>query len=248
MKVRPRVLAVIPARRGSKGLPGKNIKPFMGIPLIAHSIMLAKMCPQINRCIVSTDSHEIADVATKYSGDVPFIRPQELAQDNTPMLPVLRHALKMVEIDEAQHFDYLVLLDPTSPGRYPQDVTQALQKLMDNSNADGIIGVSEPDFSPLWHCVVDNGGWMEDLSPEAVKYERRQDVPKVYRINGSIYIWRSEYIRTSADSWRSTGKHVMMEIPESRAMSFDTEEEFIRTETLVRSGLIKFPWLLDDVE
>lgn len=91
------VLAVIPARGGSKGLPGKNIRPFAGLPLIAHSILLAKMCPEIDRCVVSTDSEEIAQVARRFEAEVPFLRPGELARDGTPMWPVLRHALEAVE-------------------------------------------------------------------------------------------------------------------------------------------------------
>ena len=237
------MLAVIPARGGSKGLPGKNVRPFMGIPLIAHSILFSRMCPQIDRCIVSTDSQEIADVAMEFQGDVPFIRPSELAQDDTPMLPVLRHALSTVEEQDGIKYDYLILLDPTSPGREPQDVTGALGRLVENPQADGVIGVSEPDFNPIWHCVVDQGGWMIDLMEDATKYERRQDVPPVYRINGSIYIWRTAFVRSSGDSWRKTGRHLMQQIPESRAMSFDTPEEFNRAEVLVKNGFISFPWL-----
>src|SRR5215218_3886475 len=91
------ILAIIPARGGSKGLPGKNIRPLAGLPLIAHSLRLAAMCPEITRCVVSTDDPAIADVARAHGGDVPFIRPRELAGDDTPMMPVLQHALSEVE-------------------------------------------------------------------------------------------------------------------------------------------------------
>src|SRR3989304_4564407 len=92
--MRPRLLAVIPARGGSKGLPGKNIRPLAGIPLIAHSILLARLCPEIDRLAVSTDSPEIAAVAKQYGADVPFMRPAELARDDSPSWPVVRHALE----------------------------------------------------------------------------------------------------------------------------------------------------------
>ncbi len=238
-----RLLAVIPARGGSKGLPGKNIRHFAGIPLIGHTIMFAGMCPEITRCVVSTDSAEITRVAKEFDADVPFTRPAELAQDDTPMLPVLRHALAFVEQEEGRPYDALLLLDPTSPAREPADIAGALKVLLANPAADGIIGVSEPDFSPIWHTVVEKEGWMVDLMEDAVKYERRQDVPTVYRINGSLYIWRTGFVRRSGDSWRSAGKHLMYEVPEHRAMSFDNAREFERAELLVSHGFIDFPWL-----
>src|SRR3989338_3574969 len=119
-----KVLAVIPARGGSKGLPGKNIRIFAGLPLIAHSIKMAAMCPEIDRAIVSTDDEAIASVAKEQDGDVPFLRPTELAQDDTPMWPVMIHALQIMEEKEAENYDYFILLDPTSPCRYPEDISK----------------------------------------------------------------------------------------------------------------------------
>src|SRR3954451_10687616 len=104
-------LAVVPARGGSKGLPGKNIRPLAGLPLLEHSVKLAQLCPEIDRTIVSTDSEEIAEIARAVGAEVPFLRPAKLARDETPMLPVLRHALG--ELDGA--WDLVLLLDPTSP-------------------------------------------------------------------------------------------------------------------------------------
>ena len=105
--VRP-ILAVIPARSGSKGLPGKNVRTFAGLPLIAHSIRLAKLCPEIARCVVSTDSEEIAEIARAHGGDVPFLRPAELAQDDTPMWPVVQHSLREMEQRGATRFGSVV--------------------------------------------------------------------------------------------------------------------------------------------
>lgn len=237
-----RLLAVIPARGGSKGLPGKNIRPFVGMPLIAHSILFANMCPEIDRCLVSTDSEEIADVARQFGAEVPFVRPQELAQDDTPLWPVLRHALALVEQEEHRPYDLLLLLDPTSPAREPEDVTRALRRLEEVPSADGIVSVSRPDFNPLWHCVVEQDGWMTDWVDQAKLCERRQDVRMVYWINGALYLWRSTFVRTEAHRWRA-GRHLLHEIPESRAMSIDTAEGFARAEALVSAGLIAFPWL-----
>lgn len=237
-----KLLAVIPARDRSKGLPGKNVRPFVGLPLVAHSILFAKMCPEIDRCIVSTDSPAIADVATRFGGDVPFLRPAGLAQDETPIWPVLQHALAEVETREAASYDALLLLDPTSPAREPADVSGAVHRLQAQPRADGVIGVSRPEFNPIWHCVVERDGWMTDLMEEGAGCERRQDVRPVYRINGSLYLWRTAFVRT-ARSWRQDGRHLLYEIPELRAMSIDTAEQFERAELLVKNGRIALPWL-----
>jgi len=238
------MLAVIPARGGSKGLPGKNTRSFAGLPLIAHTIMLAKMCPEINRLIVTTDSVAIADIAKEFGADVPFSRPEELAQDETPIWPVLRHALQAVE-NSKEKFQYLLLLDPTSPAREPSDIKNALDHLREFPEADGIISVSRPDFNPIWHCVVEQGGWMKDLMEEGHHFDRRQDVPPVYRINGSLYIWRTDFVRTEESSWRKTGNHLIYATPEYRSLSFDTSDQFEQAEILVNNGFITFPWLND---
>ena len=239
----PQVLAVIPARGGSKGLPGKNTRSFAGLPLIAHSILFARMCPEITRCVVSTDSSEIAEVAKQHGGEVPFLRPAELAQDSSPLFPTLRHALLQMEEFDHTSYDYVVLLDPTSPAREPSDISGALASLAGAPSASGVVSVSEPDFNPMWNCVVEKEGWMADLIPEGARFQRRQDVPRVLRINGALYIWRAEFVRKERSSWRSEGRHLMYEIPERRAMSIDHMFEFQRAELMVTAGLISFPWL-----
>ncbi len=235
-------LAVIPARGGSKGLPGKNIRPFLGLPLIAHSILFAKMCPQIDKLVVSTDSEEIAGVARDFGADVPFIRPLELAEDSTPMWPVIRHALEAVENEEGPGYEFVLLLDPTSPAREIQDVDEALGMLKGEPRADGIVSVSQPDFNPIWHCVVRQDGFMRDLMKEAADFDRRQDVPNVYRMNGALYIWRTPFVRREADSWRQ-GRHLMYEMADLRSMSIDDQQQFQIAELLVRNRMIEFPWL-----
>lgn len=243
MKEKSKLLALIPARGGSKGLPGKNIRPFLGHPLVAHSILLARLCPEIDQIVVSTDDEKIAAVARQYDVEVPFLRPAELAQDDTPMWPVVRHALQTVETQNDQPFDFILLLDSTSPGRLPKDVSEALQRLQANPSADGIVGVSKPDFSPIWHSVIEKEGWMADLMPEGSNFHRRQDVPTVYRINASLYIWRTEFVRRCREDWRKTGRHLIYEIPESRAIHIDDLHEFEKAEVLARHGIINFPWV-----
>ena len=240
MNVRP-MLAVIPARGGSKGLPGKNLRLLGGLPLIAHTIECAKRSPDIDRAIVSTDSREIALVAREYGGHVPFLRPADLASDSTPMVSVLHHAIRCVEQLDQRRYESVLLLDPTSPGRTPSDIAICAQQLAADEAADGIVGVSVPEFNPLWHCVVDEGGYMRDLVPGTGSYTRRQDVPTVYRINATLYLWRRDYL-LSSDDWRR-GRLRMHVVPEHRAVHIDDLEGFERTEALLRSGLLHFPWL-----
>jgi CMP-N,N'-diacetyllegionaminic acid synthase len=237
-----RTLAIIPARGGSAGLPGKNIRRFAGLPLIAHSILMARMCPDIDRCVISTDSPEIADVARGYAGDVPFLRPAALAEADTPIWLVLRHALGEVEAEEGFPYDYVVLLDPTSPTRLPEYVSEALARVKSTPEADGIVSVSQPEWNPIWHGVVDHDGWMADFVSGAARYTRRQGLPAVYRINGLVYVWRGEFMRTRA-SWREQARLLLYITPEPRAVSIDDLDQFRRAELMVTSGLLPLPWL-----
>lgn len=237
-----RLLAVIPARGGSEGLPGKNIRPLAGLPLIAHSLRCAAATPEISRTIVSTDSEEIASVARAYGGDVPFLRPPSLAASETSMWPVLRHALAEVERVEGKTYDFLLLLDPTSPTRTPDEIAEALRRLRAQPDAAGIISVSAPPYSPIWHTVIDKDGFMADFV-DGGRYTRRQDVPEVFIINGLIYIWRADFVRSEQIRWRNKGRHLMLPTPALRACSIDTLEEFSAVEALVKGGLVPLPWM-----
>lgn len=241
-----RVLAVVPARGGSKGLPGKNVRPLAGLPLIGHSLRAAAMMRSVSRCVVSTDSAEIADTARGLGGDVPFLRPAELAADDTPMAPVLRHALVTVEEQEGSAYDLVVLLDPTSPARVPADVDAAVERLAGNPGWDGVVSVSEPTFNPVWVGVrpaADDPEVMERYFPDGSGVTRRQQVERYLRVNGNFYVWRAEFVRRMATSWMEEGVHGMVEIPEARAFAIDYPYEFELLEALVAQGLVELPWL-----
>ena len=105
----------------------------------------------------------------------------------------------------------------------------------------GVVGVSEPEFNPYWHCVIEKNGYMEDLIPGARQYGRRQDVPVVYRINATLYLWRREHVLESED-WR-TGRLKIQPVPEARAIHIDDAEQFERAELMISKGLIKLPWI-----
>ena len=136
-----RVLAIIPARGGSKSIPKKNIKPFCGKPLLAHSIETAIKCPSIDRVVVSSDNNEIIDVAIEFGAEAPFIRPKDLAKDDTPDLPVFLHCLDYFKKKESYEVDIIVHLRPTSPLRTLEMVEDGIQLLKDNLEADSVRAV-----------------------------------------------------------------------------------------------------------
>lgn len=238
-----RILAVIPARGGSRGLPGKNIRPLAGLPLLVHSLRCAALAPEVTRCIVSTDSEEIAAVARAHGGDVPFLRPPELARDDTPMMPVLAHALATCEHQEGASYDALLLLDPTSPYRLPGEITRAADLLAADPSADGVVACSQPTFSPFWNGVVVEGGALAPAFPAESQHVRRQDVKRFLRINGALYLWRAAFIQRAPAVWLTGGRHLLLEIPEERAHSIDDAYQFRLAELLLEGGLIRVPWL-----
>lgn len=233
-------LALIPARGGSKGLPGKNVRRLAGLPLLVHSLRLAGLCPEIARTVVSTDDDQIADVAQAAGGEI-LRRPPELAEDETPMLPVMRHALGELDTDGVD-FERLLLLDPTSPARLPADVATAHRMLVSTPDADGVVSVSEPSFNPVWHAVVDRDGYIEPLLPEGRAFGRRQHVPRVLRINAALYLFRASFLRRETDAWQN-GRHLGLEVPDERAFHIDTEWDFRLCELVLDAGLVRLPWL-----
>ena len=243
MSLQP-MLAVIPARGGSKGVPGKNIRPLAGLPLIGHSIRLSKLCAEIAKCIVSTDSEEIAAVAREHGAEVPFLRPEALAQDDTPMWPVLQHALTEMESRDRCRYGSVVLLSPTSPARMPEDVSRAVELLEQDEDAVGVVAASPPSFNPRWACIdIAKDGYMRQSFPDGNVYTRRQDVPAVYRINGALYLWRRDHVANSEAPRYFEMPHRMLEIPESQAIDIDSPHDFRLAELMLENGLIRFPWL-----
>ncbi len=151
------ILALIPARGGSKSIPGKNIKPLAGYPLIAYSIAAGKAAQRINRVIVSTDDQEIAAIASRYGAEVPFLRPTEFSQDNTPDLPVFQHALAWLAKEESYHPEIVVQLRPTSPFRRTWHIDNAVDLLLENPDADAVRTVCLPFQNPfkMWQIAPD---------------------------------------------------------------------------------------------
>lgn len=182
------ILGIIPARGGSKGVLRKNIRPLEGKPLISYTIESAKESKKLTRTIVSTDDEVIADVARKFGGQVPFLRPAELANDQAGMVPVLQHAVKWLEDNENFHPDIIVLLQPTTPFRRGMHIDSAIEKLIE-TKADSVLTIRQPDYSPYFMKTL-VGDRTYPLLGEGKKYVRRQDAPVVYQPNGMVYVTR----------------------------------------------------------
>jgi len=189
-------VAIIPARGGSKGIPKKNISPLAGKPLIAHSIEDSLNCSQIQRTLVSTDDPEIAEVARSFGAEVPFMRPSELAQDETPDLPVFLHALKWIQEKEGNVPDLVVHLRPTTPLRPSGLIEKGIQMMIDDTQADCVRSIREPPQSPykMWQI---EGKYLKPfikLGDEESYNLPRQKLPPVYYHDGLLDVIRTSTI------------------------------------------------------
>jgi CMP-N,N'-diacetyllegionaminic acid synthase len=211
------VLAIIPARGGSKGLPRKNILPLAGKPLIGWTIEAVKNSKYVDRIIVSTEDNEIADISKSFGADIPFLRPKFLAQDDTPSMDVVIHA-----INKVSDFDYVLLLQPTSPLRTNIDIDKCIKKCILN-NALSCISVVAADKSPYWMYTINQNGSVKPILVEK-GYMRRQDLPMVYVLNGAIYFVKiDELIKTKQFV---TEKSIAYIMPKTRSIDIDTELDF----------------------
>jgi CMP-N,N'-diacetyllegionaminic acid synthase len=187
-----KLLAVIPARGGSKRLPRKNILDLAGKPLIAWTIEAALGSKYIDRVIVSTDDKEIATISKKYGADVPFMRPSELATDEAKSVDVVLHLLeKLKKIREK--YDYIILLQPTSPLRTTQNIDDSVE-LLQARKSDAVISVCKVEHSPLWCNLIPD----DDLSnflDHSILNKRSQDLEQYYRLNGAIYLCNAEKLK-----------------------------------------------------
>jgi CMP-N,N'-diacetyllegionaminic acid synthase len=226
------ILALIPARGGSKGVPGKNIRLLGDKPLIAWTIEQARRCPWIDRVIVSTDDPAIADTAVGWGAEVPFLRPAELATDETKMVEVVSHALDWCGQND-RPYEWILLLQPTSPLRDAGDIEAAAKQLEDRG-ADGVVSVCPCEHSPLWTNTLGPNGEMKDfLRSEAMG--NRQGLPTYYRLNGAIYLARSEYFRRCRGFFGDrTFAYIM---PSERSIDIDSPLDFQIAEFLVSRTL-----------
>ena len=180
---KPNVLAVIPARGGSKGLPGKNIKVLGCKPLIAWTIDAALNTNVIDKIVVSTDCQDIAKVAKNFGAEVPFIRPDELSSDTATTSDVISHVLNSMK----EKYDIIILLQPTSPFRTTKDIEKAFE-LYNSTSTSSVVSVYQADKSPYWYFSRDNIGMINPVLNMEGQFSRRQELPDTYLLNGAIYI------------------------------------------------------------
>jgi CMP-N,N'-diacetyllegionaminic acid synthase len=213
-----RVLGVIPARGGSKGVPGKNIRLVAGKPLIALTIELAGQSAYIDRTVVSSDDQKIVSVALQWGGDVPFIRPSELAADETPGIAPVLHAL-----DQLPGYDYVVLLQPTSPLRLLEDIDGCIHRCL-SMGSPACVTVALAAESPYWMFAVDGESKLKSLLGLPALSSRRQDLPEAYSINGAVYVAQVDWLRKTGTfiSEETTG-YIM---PRERSIDLDDERDF----------------------
>lgn len=190
----PTVLGIITARGGSKGIPNKNIAPLHGEPLITYTIDAAKNSKLLTHCIVSTDSEEIAAIAKKIGAEVPFLRPKDLSTDSALALDVLAHAIRWMEEQEKQTFDYVMMLQPTSPLRTGEDIDACI-RIAAESDADSVFSMVElPDFAPQKIKTIEDGVIKPLLQEEHGQSDPRHKGKRAYKRNCAIYVTRTELI------------------------------------------------------
>lgn len=216
------ILAVIPARGGSKGLPGKNIKLLNGKPLIAYTIEAALESGIFDKVIVSTDDNEIAEVARKYGAELPFMRPKELSGDEVSSDDVILHALNFFR-EKGQVFNYVCKLQPTSPLRTANHIRGAYDMMRDR-NANYIVSVCECEHSPLWAGVLDADLKLENFIKEENKIACRQSLDIYYRLNGAIYLGKVESFMQEKNFLGKGSIAYIMKQEES--IDIDTELDF----------------------
>jgi CMP-N-acetylneuraminic acid synthetase len=216
-----KILAVIPARGGSKRVPNKNVREIGGKPLIAHTIEQTKESEMLDRTIVSTEDDEIREVAKTHGGDVPFERPDELATDTATSDDVILHALDWFDQNNKK-FDIVAMVQTTTPFRTSDDIDSALRQLIE-SDADSVISVSEFDVPPVWAVMEDENGHLRSYFEAGYLWTdeipRSQDTPKLYHPNGAIFsAYVAEFIEQQSFYTNNTLNYKM---PRSRSLDID---------------------------
>lgn len=219
-----KILALIPARGGSKGIPRKNIRSLAGKPLIAWTIEAALRCPALSSVVVSTDDPEIAAISAQRGAEVPFMRPAELAQDDTPGMAVVLHALQKLP-----EFDAVLLLQPTSPLRSSADI-DAILAMAAEQQAKCIVSIAEPPHSPYWMVSLNQDQRIKKII-DLPDVTRRQALPLAYAINGALYFARCDWLRDQQSFLTDDTLGYVM--PPERSLDIDTPLDWKIAELLL---------------
>lgn len=227
-------LITICARGGSKGIPGKNIKPLHGKPLIAYTIDVARALTDDEHICVSTDDDNIIETAQKMGLNIPFKRPPELATDEIGTYPVLLHAVNFYE-QLGRNYDRLILLQPTSPFRTASQVKEALQ--LYNKKIDMVVSVKEASTNPYYNGFEENENGFLELSKKTLNYVRRQDAPQVWEYNGAIYIININSLKKNP--LNKFTKIVKYEMDPISSVDLDTPLDWKFAEFLMNEKMVK---------
>jgi len=227
------VLGIITARGGSKGIPGKNLKPLAGKPLLAYTVETARRSGALDRVILSTEDEAIAAAGRDLGCDVPFIRPLDLAHDDTPHLPVIQHATRWMQERVNYRPDAVMILQPTSPLRTVDDITAAVE-LLERSGADSVLSVNEVPVHahPMRTLRLDGAGnavLFVSGEPVRKRINRRQDLPQAWVMNGAIYVCRTRVLFAAAPSLYGN-RVVAYRMPAERSISIDDLEDWAAAE------------------
>ena len=230
-----KILAIIPARGGSKSVPGKNIRELNGKPLIAYTIEAAKKIEdKFHRILVSTDDEKIGKISKDYGADVPFIRPNNLAEDKTPTYPVLQHAVHFVEKQDSINIDLIMLLQPTAPFRTTEDILNCLQ-LSQSSNTDSVISVVQVfSHHPILMKKIENNKLVHFSIEEKEGTPRQLYKPSAYMRNGAIYVTKRDTLIEKNSIWGDSITPYIM--PQERSHNIDDEIDFITSELVMRKS------------
>jgi len=227
-------LGVIPARGGSKGIPRKNLALLGGRPLLAHAAEAAAQSKRLTRVILSTDDAEIAAVGRSFNVEAPFMRPAELAKDDTPMLPVLQHAVRTLE-QQGDRYDAVCLLQPTSPLRTGEAVDDCI-RMLEESGADAVVTVCEVPhhYNPHWVYFGDPESGLRLSTGEAEPIGRRQALPPAYHREGSIYVTRRDVLIEQNSIYGS--RLLGYVVDQQQSVNIDAPADLARAEMIVSHG------------
>jgi CMP-N,N'-diacetyllegionaminic acid synthase len=228
-----RVLAIIPARSGSKGLPGKNVRELCGKPLIAWSIEAGIGSRFVDEVVVTTDSEDIARISRNYGASVPFIRPAELASDTATSIDVVKHAIKFYREELKKEFDYVVMLEPTSPLRDSFDIDKAFEKLLSNPHALAIVGICKTESqNPAFLATIDDANCLVGYENSDMKVLRRQEISEVFFFEGSVYISLIDVLLNRGTFYHD--RTLGYEVPKWKSPEIDDLDDFIIVEALMK--------------
>lgn len=229
------ILGIITARGGSKGVPNKNLELVAGKPLIAWTVATAIASRRLTRTIVSTDSQQIASAAQKHGGCVPFLRPPELAQDRTPHAPVIQHAINWVRTYDKFAPDYIVILQPTSPFRLPEDIDNAVEIAV-TKKANSVISLCHSHRPPWWAKTISEDGRVFSLLPQTQQPGLRQEMPPAFMPNGAVYVVDVPYFMQTGVIVGDNSYAYLM--PENRSLDIDTEWDLQLARLIMESNTL----------